>query len=160
MWKMNTDDGDSVTDSRVMAPFNLLGRQWDWAPKTSSLGNRELTVLFLHPLQLIGSKSLAGKPRVVQCRLYPVQMPASPPRPTFRASQHNRSSKAVSYTWQNRLHQHYRGLLNPKPTQILISTSCFIKLIISNLWEQSQRVPAFPLTEPSANPSLFPLGCI
>lgn len=105
---------------------------------------------------LLGQSLLLGSQEWQQCRLCPVQMPASPPRPMFRVSQHNRSSKAMSYTWQNCLRQHYRVLLNPKPTQILISSSCFIKLIIANLWEQSQRGPAFPLTVPSAHTITFP----
>lgn len=93
---------------------------------------------------LLGQSLLLGSQEWQQCRLCPVQMPASPPRPMLRASQHHRSSKAMPYTWQNCKRQHYRGLLNPKPKQILISTSCFIKLIISNLWKQSQRVSSLP----------------
>lgn len=139
---MDPDDSDFVSDSPVMTLFNLLSRQWDCAPKTGSLGNRDLTVLFLS--SLLGQCLLLGSQEWQQWSWCPVQMPASPPRPTLRASQHNGSSKAVSCTWQNCMCQHYRGLLNSKPIQILICTSCFIKLIISNLWEQTHRVSSLP----------------
>lgn len=109
---------------------------------------------------LLGQSLLLGSQEWQQCRLCPVQMPASPPRPMLRASQHNRSSKAMSYTWQNCLRQHYRGLLNPKSTQILISTSCLLSSSYPTYENIARGCQPSLAQYPPRIPSLFPLGCI